>query len=777
MPGTDLHSKAPDDLFSVDNLFSLGDEVNLIDSGMSTLNSLSSHISYRSLANPNQDSDFNVLEFSNENTRNSVLFVCKRYARMLTTEASFRWRLERLHIEDGIYSSIPNQLDCNGDSLKTTFLNLRTKRMLWRAHEQMQNGEQVPPSSDAFHIHVSVRFKPITIGSNKLTKQVTLPLHQKLALIKFENNLRTNSDALSILKQEGSWFKDKWTAEVWEDKDNMEPTNSERNESESPPLSCGIKTIDCKNKNVVIVDPTKGLRKFHFNSVLAADCSQTLVYDESTKRHIGDFINGLNASVLVYGVTGSGKTHTMFGDCAYSNNTCRGHKQEEGMDGIVPRACKEIFDALAYRKKQINMKIESSVAISFIEIYGNQISDLLQKGAPCCPNKAASQRFVLSGAAEVPVGELGDVVQYLSVGEKQKRKASTAMNERSSRAHSIFIVTLNQTNVSTGVSRTSKLFLVDLGGCEQTKKSDIGSGSSKHFERLKKETMSVHGQDGDKEHIEVDDKYSTGFVQSQRMREAVNINLGLLSLKNCVNALTSGNTKYIPYADSKLTMMLSTALGGCSKTSVIVCAAQDVDQVPETIAAIKFGQSCRSVTNEVQTESGFLKQLLDDLDAEIAECEIIIKKKERWEVKVEERKDVLAENNSLESEGFGGVEVRKTTVLVGAEEERKLLGKLLRKKAELLGQSIDSSIGGKKFGGAVGFGVAHTYGMGERSREATVTDAYRFGHLDNFDIPDTVKNLGGKGWNILGSEKEEDEDGRIKQMKKKSTLVYSGISA
>ena len=42
MPGTDLHSKAPDDLFSVDNLFSLGDEVNLIDSGMSTLNSLSS---------------------------------------------------------------------------------------------------------------------------------------------------------------------------------------------------------------------------------------------------------------------------------------------------------------------------------------------------------------------------------------------------------------------------------------------------------------------------------------------------------------------------------------------------------------------------------------------------------------------------------------------------------------------------------------------------------------------------------------------------------------
>jgi len=694
---------------------------------------------------------------------------------MLTTEASFRWRLERLHIEDGIYSSIPNQTnqaDCDGDYLKTTFLNLRKKRMLWRAHEQTQNGEQVPPSTDAFHIHVSVRIKPLTIGSNDMTKEVTLPLHQRLALIKFENNLRTNRDALNILKQEGNWFKDKWTAmEVWEDKDKMEPTNSERNESESPvPLTCGINTIDCKNNNVVIVDPTKGLRNFHFNSVFAADCSQTLVYDKSTKRLIGDFINGLNASVMVYGVTGSGKTHTMFGDCAFSNNTCCDYDQEQGMDGIVFRACKEIFDALTYRKKQINMNIESSVAISFIEIYGSQISDLLQKGAPCCPNKAASQRFVLSGAAEVPVGEIGDVVQSLRVGEKQKRKAATKMNDRSSRAHSIFIVTLNQTNVATGVSRTSKLFLVDLGGCEQTKKSGIASGSSKHFERLKRETMSVQGQDGEKENIEVDDEYSTGFVKSQRMREAVNINLGLMSLKACVNALVSGNTKYIPYADSKLTMMLSTALGGNSKTSVIVCAAQDADQVSETIAAIKFGQSCSSVTNVLQSESDFLKNLIDDLDAQIAECEGIIKTKERWEVKVEERTDVLAENNR-------GVEVRKTTLLVGAEDERKLLGILLRKKAELLGHSIDSSIGGKKFGGSVGFGVAHKYGMGDKGETITDGTAYRFGQLNNADIPDTVKKAGGKGWKTFMNEEEKDHDPRIKQMKKKSTLVYSGISA
>ena len=47
------------------------------------------------------------------------------------------------------------------------------------------------------------------------------------------------------------------------------------------------------------------------------------------------------------------------------------------------------------------------------------------------------------------------------------------------------------------------------------------------------------------------------------------INLGLMALKSCVEALVS-KSKYIPYSDSKLTMMLSTALGGNSKTYVII---------------------------------------------------------------------------------------------------------------------------------------------------------------------------------------------------------------
>ena len=100
-----------------------------------------------------------------------------------------------------------------------------------------------------------------------------------------------------------------------------------------------------------------------------------------------------------------------------------------------------------------------------------------------------------------------------------------------------------------------------------------------------------------------------------------------------------------------------------------------------------------------------LAELIAKIDVQIAETEKAIKAKERWEVKEEKRKDELAEVGTVEAMGFGGVEVKKSTVLVGAEEERKRLGELLKERAQLTGTTIDSEIGGGKFGGAVGFGT------------------------------------------------------------------------
>ena len=82
--------------------------------------------------------------------------------------------------------------------------------------------------------------------------------------------------------------------------------------------------------------------------------------------------------------------------------------------------------------------------------------------------------------------------------------------------------------------------------------------------------MTFQGQDGDKDNIEVDDEYSTGCAQTQ-MREAISCPF------------------LMPTQSSPL--MLSISLGGNFKTSVIVCTFEDVYQVSQTNAAIKFGQS------------------------------------------------------------------------------------------------------------------------------------------------------------------------------------------
>ena len=83
------------------------------------------------------------------------------------------------------------------------------------------------------------------------------------------------------------------------------------------------------------------------------------------------------------------------------------------------------------------------------------------------------------------------------------------------------------------------------------------------------------------------------------------INLGLVSLKSCVEALAQG-AHHVPYANSKLTMLLASGLGGNNKTSVIVCASQEEKHSSETINAFKFGQSCRQVSNTVRTQAAIL---------------------------------------------------------------------------------------------------------------------------------------------------------------------------
>lgn len=471
--------------------------------------------------------------------------------------------------------------------------------------------------------------------------------------------------------------------------------------------------------------------------------------------------------------------------------------------GIVPRACEEILAAMAAREQQ---GIVSVLSVAYVEIYGDQVSDLLKQGSRVGHSKVASQRYVLNGAAEQIVYNMEDIFSILQQGEAQKRKAATAMNDRSTRAHSLFILTLKQSmankqSTSSGpevdeldanaqVTIQSRLFLADLGGSEQVKKSQVEAGG-----------LRVHG---------ADNQFSVGFQMADHMREAVYINLGLLALKKCIENLNH-QLLYIPFKDSKLTMLLSEGLGGNSKTSVIICANMDPEHATETVATLRFGERCALVETSATNNATMLANILAKLDEQIDSLEKEILQKERWEVKEEIRDDELAEEGTLEK-AMGAKEVRKITYLVGAEEERLRLGELLLQRAQFTGASsyldeneegentfTDDETAAVSSNGAnaekksststrvvMGFGKQYgeMYGFGgkyEAELEENLENTRFQGSVNLQELPTALratKNANKAAWATGVQINEEDAEKLEKKAKKakRNKLAYSSIS-
>ena len=88
-------------------------------------------------------------------------------------------------------------------------------------------------------------------------------------------------------------------------------------------------------------------------------------------------------------------------------------------------------------------------------------------------------------------------------------------------------------------------------------------------------------------------------AQGERLQEAVQINLGLLALKNVITALHQGHS-YVPYQDDRLTTALQPSLGGRGTTLVLVTGRPEGEHVTETCQAMRFGEVCAQVEVEAR---------------------------------------------------------------------------------------------------------------------------------------------------------------------------------
>ena len=281
-------------------------------------------------------------------------------------------------------------------------------------------------------------------------------------------------------------------------------------------VSAGLLAMD--QASVTICAPTVGIRHFEFDHGWDPAAPQPKVYETTVAPLAFDLLNGRSGTVLAYGQTGSGKTHTMWGEV--TPRSLGGELPASA--GVVPRVVADVLAALPHR-----CALAPELRMSCVEVFGDSVTDLLNGGGSVGAWQGVAARAVTSGLADVVVEDAEHAVSLLQTAEDNKRRAATEMNERSSRAHCLLILTLVQ-HVAGGSTVRSTLTLADLGGCETLKKSK---------------------------------------ASGERMQEAVNINLGLLALKNVIIALHQRRT-YVPYQDNKLTMLLQ-ALAGRSLLAVV----------------------------------------------------------------------------------------------------------------------------------------------------------------------------------------------------------------
>jgi kinesin family protein 5 len=153
--------------------------------------------------------------------------------------------------------------------------------------------------------------------------------------------------------------------------------------------------------------------------------------------------------------------------------------------------------------------------------------------------KANTPLIPLNGV-KVQIGSKDDLLMHFEAGSARRKQSATEMNERSSRSHSMFIVNVqcketdSHSSAGGGVVRHGRLYMVDLAGAETVKKT----------------------------------KASKGVLQ-----EAKSINQSLFALGRVITGLTSKKCSHVPYNDSKMTKILQEALGGNSKTVLIMCVS------------------------------------------------------------------------------------------------------------------------------------------------------------------------------------------------------------
>lgn len=335
-----------------------------------------------------------------------------------------------------------------------------------------------------------------------------------------------------------------------------------------------ITTVDSVNATILIVNPQAAEheppKSFTFDIVFDTDSTQLDVYNETARPIVDKVLMGYNGTILAYGQTGTGKTHTMEGDASAPERK-----------GIIPNSFAHIFGYIA--KADGDRKF--LVRVSYIEIYNEEIRDLLGKDQSL--RLEVKERpdigVYVKDLSGYVVNNADDMDHIMKLGNKNRVVGATTMNSSSSRSHAIFTITIENGDLGEDGRqhiKMGKLHLVDLAGSERQSKTG-----------------------------------ATGL----RFKEATKINLSLSTLGNVISALVDGKCTHIPYRNSKLTRLLQDSLGGNSKTVMCANIGPADYNYDETISTLRYANRAKNIENRARVNEDPKDALLRQFQMEIEE--------------------------------------------------------------------------------------------------------------------------------------------------------------
>lgn len=302
--------------------------------------------------------------------------------------------------------------------------------------------------------------------------------------------------------------------------------------------------------------------------------------------------------------------------------------------GVIPRSVQFLFDRLAAISEE-DQTFAYSVTCSFLQIYNEEIVDLLQDGsnhtskglslqireessAGNCSSKGfgsnggrrrrrsgrqsdsyraggspdysarsegrrpgalnENRRVFVNGLSSFRVAGAQDVLHYINVGATNRRVRATQHNEASSRSHAVMQLMVEAESSGGGGGGGA----CGSGGLS----TSAGSGEHVTYRQAKLSLVDLAGSE------KMD---STINITRTHFKELRNINKSLSALGNVVSALSEKHRTHVPYRDSKLTRLLQDSLGGNTRTTIIACVSPLAEQTNDTVSTLQFADRAKKV--------------------------------------------------------------------------------------------------------------------------------------------------------------------------------------